>query len=318
MRIGLLAPDSTMPNLAIMRLAAWHKAHGHEVVFPWRGQPVDRLQVSLVFTRNRGEAECLPPYTEIGGTGWDYRIELPAEVEVMKPDFGLYGIDYGIGFLYRGCVRRCPFCVVWRKELEFHQVAAIGDLLNPLSNRLVLLDNNLLAAPNALDILAELADRWIDVNFSQGLDIRLVTPEIAAALAWVRFRNRMFTRKGIHFAWDAMALEPAVRRGVATLREAGIHPSRLMFYMLCGFDTSFEEDMHRFQVLRELGCDPYVMVYEDLEGRVVPQDPRLKHFERWVNARIYKACRWEEYKPAQEAIFRAEGQQPTLELMEAN
>ncbi len=312
MRVGLLAPDSTIPNLAAMKLSAWHKANGNRVLFPWRGQRVDRLQVSVVFTRNRREAEHLPSYAEVGGTGWDYIITLPPEVEAMKPDYDLYGIDYGMGFLYRGCIRRCPFCVVHRKEGGLKRVAQIADLLNPRSNKVIILDANLLAEPDHLDALAELADRRLQVNFSQGLDIRLVTPENAAALAKVDFSNHHFASKQVHFAWDSMALEGAVRRGVEVLRDAGIKPYRLMFYMLCGFDTTFEEDMHRFKTLRELGCDPYVMTYEDLDGKPVEQDPRLRHFERWVNARIYKACRWEDYVPAQEAIAQATGLQQAL------
>jgi hypothetical protein len=313
-RIGLLAPDSTIPNLAIMRLSAYHKATGDEVIFPWHGQAVDRLLVSLVFTRNRREAEHLPRYAETGGTGWDYTVKLPPDVEATQPDYDLYGIDYGIGFLWRGCVNKCPFCVVPRKEGSMHQVATIPDLLNPQSNRLVLLDNNLTAAPNVLDLLGELAERKVCVNVNQGMDIRRMTPEIAAALANVNFNNHTFTYKQIHFAWDSMGLEQAVRNGVQMLTDAGIKPYKLMFYMLCGFNTTFDQDMYRFEVLRELGCDPYVMVYQDLEGRPMEQDPRLRHFERWVNARIYKSAtgRWEEYSRAQGAIAQATGQQASL------
>jgi hypothetical protein len=146
------------------------------------------------------------------------------------------------------------------------------------------------------------------------MDIRRITPEFSAALAKVNFSNHTFTYKQIHFAWDSMGLEKAVRDGVQMLADAGIKPYRLMFYMLCGFNTTFNEDMHRFEVLRELGCDPYVMIYEDLDGGGFPQDPRLRHFERWVNARIYKSAtgRWEEYTRAQEAIARATGEQASL------
>jgi hypothetical protein len=311
-RIGLLAPDSKIPNLAIMKLSAWHKAQGETIIFPWHGQAVDRLLVSLVFTRNRKEAEHLPKYAEIGGTGWDYTVKLPDEVEAMTPDYDLYSIDYGIGFLWRGCVNKCSFCVVPKKEGDMNQVARIGDLLNPKSSRLVLLDNNLTAAPNVVDMLTEMAERKLQVNITQGMDIRRMTPEIARALAKVNFSNHTWTSKQVHFAFDNPGTEPAVRRGVATLKEAGIKPYRLMFYMLCGFNTTWEEDMHRFKTLRELGCDPYVMSYQNLDGKPVEQDPRLRHFERWVNARIYKACRWEDYKPAQEAIAKANGDQTSL------
>jgi hypothetical protein len=305
MRVGLHAPDSKLPNLALMRLAAWHKEQGDEIVFPWGGAEVDKLYVSIILTENRQKVAHLAETAVIGGTGWDYSIDLPPGARDMRPDYDLYGIDYGVGFLYRGCVNKCPWCVVWRKEPEFKQVASIAELLNPKSSKLILLDNNLTAAPNVLDILTELAERKIQVNFNQALDIRRITPEIAQALGKVHFSNWRFTSKQVHFAWDSMGLEDAVRRGVTTLREAGIKPYRLMIYMLCGFNTTFEEDMYRFRVLRELGCDPYVMVYRDVEGKVVQMDPRVKHFGRWVNARIYKSCPWEEYLPAKKLLQTA-------------
>jgi hypothetical protein len=309
-RIGLGAIDSKMPNLVTMRLAAWHKQQGDTCEL-WRGQQVDKLYASVIFTRTREQAKHLPKNAILGGTGVDYKISLPPEVEQMKPDYDLYGIDYGLGFLWRGCVNRCPFCVVWRKEPVFEQVAQIVDLLNPKSNRLVLLDNNLTAAPNVVDILHELAERKIQVNFNQGWDIRRITPEIAAALVKVDFCNHTFKTNQIHFAWDSMGVEPWIRKGIATLSEAGIKPYRVMVYMLSGFDTSFDQDMYRFEELWALGVDPYVMVFQDVDGKIVEQDPRLRHFARWVNKRIYKACRWEDYGPAKEARF-AESRQMKL------
>lgn len=290
MKVRLHDVDSTIPNLALMHLSAFWKAQGADVGF-WRGEPADRLYVSTVFTKNRAKVETLHrmhPEATIGGTGWDLTATLPDEIEHTKPDYDLYGIDYGLGFLWRGCVNKCGFCFVPRKEGAMRQVATIDDLLNPKSNRITFLDNNFLAAPNALEIMAEIAERGLEVDWCQGLDIRRVTPEVAAALARIRFCT---SSQRLHFAFDSMQEEPDVRRGVALLSEAGIKPYRLIFYVLVGFNTTFEQDMHRFKVLRELGCDPYVMLYND-EG-----DRRLHHFDRWVNARIYKVCDWDDYQP---------------------
>lgn len=293
MKIRLHDADSKIPNLALMRLSAFWKGQGADVDF-WRGEPADRVYVSTVFTRTQPDIEALRalhPEVIIGGTGWDVAAALPDEVEASRPDYSLYGIDYGLGFLWRGCANKCAFCYVPRKEGAMRQVATLADLINPKSNRLILLDNNLTAAPNVVEILAEIADRHLTVNFNQGLDIRRVTPEIAAALARVRFSNHTFKRDSLHFAFDQPALEADIRRGVRILAEAGIKPYRLTVYMLCGYNTTFEQDMHRFNVLRELGCDPYVMIYND-RG-----DHQLRHFDRWVNGRVYKADSWDHYQP---------------------
>lgn len=94
--------------------------------------------------------------------------------------------------------------------------------------------------------------------------------------------------------------DKARRRGVEILKNAGIKPGKLMFYMLCGyFNTTHEQNMHRFEVLRELGVDPYVMVYNNINRRIPNNSKKrtLKDFKRWVNGRIYKVDPWEKYDP---------------------
>ncbi len=294
MNVGLVDIDSKIANLALMRLSAYHKGRADTVVFPWRGERCDVVYASIVFARNRERVESyrrLWPTLHLGGTGWDVRSALPPEIEAMRPDYDLYGIDYGIGFTSRGCIRRCPFCVVPEKEGGIKSVATIPELVNPRSNFLVLLDGNFLAQADWEVRFREIHDLGLLVNFSQGLDIRLVNAENAAWLARTKTISLARLSRGrLHFAWDEPATERAVRDGIATLGQAGIKPWRLTFYMLCGYDTTFEQDMYRFQVLRGLGCDPYVMVYG-------AGSPELLRFERWVNARVYKRCAWENYRP---------------------
>ncbi|MCP4641998.1 MAG: hypothetical protein GY851_16265 [bacterium] len=295
---------SGFPNLALMKLAAWHRARGDAVTLaptPWFSSQVDLAYVSSVFSWNRAHAEALAqryPTVERGGTGFGLDNALPAEVEAICPDYNLYDIDYGMGFLTRGCPRRCSFCVVPRKEGAPRVVAGLDDIINPHSNFVVLLDNNFLAMPDwALATLREMAARGLVVNFSQGLDIRLVTPEIARALAAVNFRNARNTRKRLTVAFDHVELERMFRRGVGFLMDAGIAPTYLQAYVLCGHDTTFEEDMHRVRILQDLGIDPYVMVYRDPASGEKNPDWRLRHFARWVNARLWRSVPWGEYRP---------------------
>jgi hypothetical protein len=240
----------------------------------------------------------------VGGTGLDLSSSLPPEVKQKVADYSLYDIDYGVGFLSRGCPRRCKFCVVPEKEGDWRQAASIGDIVNPKSNFIVLLDNNFLADRDwAIAQMREMQERDLVVNFSQGLDIRFVDQEIALALSGVQHTNTRNTYKQVTFAFDHIGIERQVRDGVAMLHHAGV--KNLQFFVLVGFNSTFEEDMERVEILRDLdktrGChvDPYIMVYRDpISGKKKSKvDRRLHHFARWVNARLWRSVMWDEYEP---------------------
>ena len=195
-------------------------------------------------------------------------------------------VNAGMGFTSRGCVRKCGFCFVPKKEGDFRDVAEIKDLINPRSNVLILHDNNLTADPYCIDKLYEIRDRGLVVDINQGCDVRLINDDIAHALSGVKHL------RSLHYAWDLMGFEDQVMAGIKTLSKY-IKPYRHMCFMLVGFNTTFEEDVYRFRKLTEMKVDPFVMVYNENEKG----DVRLKHFARWVNSRIYKSCKFEEYEP---------------------
>ena len=276
--IGLWHVDGKLPNLALMKISAWLKAQGHVTTLQRTPDETTRY-ASVVFTRNRPQVEMWRRVYdfEAGGSGWDLAATLPSEIEEMVPDYDLYGINYAMGYLYRGCIRRCAFCLVPEKEGRLHRVQTLDRLVRQGSNRVMLLDNNLTAAPDVLGILAEMADRDLEVSFTQGLDIRLMTPEIAAAIARVKYRNNSFDgHKQLYFAFDNVRLEAQVRRGIDMLLSAGIDPNTLSFYVLVGFNSTFSEDVRRCEVLRGYGIRPYVMRYR--------KTPELNALARWANA----------------------------------
>lgn len=312
-RILLLDIDSAIPNLALMRLAAWHRLAGDDI-----GLSVSRptrVYASCVFTWGRARLdrhrERWPAMT-VGGGGVDIAGHLPADVEATAPDYRLYWDRWpqwrgvGLGFLQRGCIRSCGFCIVPRKEGRPVVVGTLDGLVNPDWREagwrrpfLVLLDNNFLSLGRwTIDTLGEMGGRDIDVCFSQGLDIRLVTPEIAAGLAATRFWNLHHTRRQMTFAFDHVGIERQFREGVGRLIEAGIRAWQLQSFVLVGFNSTLDEDRHRVEVIRSLGIDPFVMLYRDPETGKASADLSLRHFARWVNRRLYKVCAWEEYRPA--------------------
>jgi len=312
MKIGLIDLDSKIPNLALMKLSTFHKSQGDTVTLnSFNPSEVDKVYCSVLFKRNKEKAALLSSlYSDIafGGTGWDLTTVLPAAVENQKPDYDLYtteilcgrmrGIgtratkmkkakiiaEAGIGFTTRGCVRSCEFCVIGEKEGKLRSVGSIADLVNPRSNVVIILDNNFIADPDVLEKIREIKERKLVVDITQGLDIRLMTPELAKALSEIKHL------RSIHYAWDLMSFESIVLRGIDTLSRH-IKTWRHLCYMLVGFNTSFEEDMYRFRKLLELRVDPFVMVYNEAGS------PMLHHFARWVNGRIYTKCGFEDYKP---------------------
>lgn len=314
--IGLIDVDSKIPNLAIMKISSYFKSQGDAVEFVQSGHEYERIYASAIFTRSRRLCENLIDMygdkLEIGGTGWDLHKELPAVIENCKPDYNLYSIEdiagrmkgigtqkhklhksteivnAGIGFTSRGCVRQCKFCFVPKKEGKLRQNSDIGDIINSKSNVIILHDNNLTADPNCIDKLHEIKDRQLIVDINQGCDVRLMTDDIAKALSEVRHL------RSLHYAWDLMAYESQVMTGIKTLSKY-IKPYKHMCFMLVGFNTSFEEDFYRFCKLVEMKIDPFVMIYNQVYS------VRLKHFARWVNSRIYKSCKFEDYDPWRKA-----------------
>lgn len=290
MRIGLIAVDGRngFPNLALMRLSNWHKRRGDTVEW-WTGfTHYDRVYMSKVFTFTP-DFDTVINAEEIvtGGTGYKDFGSLPPEVEACQPDYTLYpNWKPAIGFLTRGCFRSCDFCIVPRKEGPLHPAASWEEVKRPDSREMILLDNNVLASDYGLDQIDRMSREQVWVDFNQGLDARLITPEIARMLArlhWIRF---------VRLACDTSEMLPVIRQAAAYLKEAGVAQSRLWSYALV---RDVEEARQRVQALREMGVEPFVQPYRDYDGGEPTEEQ--KAFARWVNRKsLFKSCTWESYK----------------------
>jgi hypothetical protein len=312
MHVGLIDLDRTgFPNVALMKLSAWHKAHGDTTALyrddHWllHAAASDKLYASAVFTWNRDKAEAVAALgADIGGSGVDLRRDLPADVEAMKPDYSLYGIDYGVGYLMRGCIwtqETCPHCIVPVKEGKPREVSSVDALVNHESPRkrpfIVLLDNEFFWREKwAIARLEELTAKGIDYSPSQGLDIRVVTPSLCAALAASPFWNVHRTRRQITFAFDSLSIERQYRRGVEMVLAAGVKAWQLQSFVLVGHRSTFAEDERRIEIIRSYGIDPFVMVYRDPFTGQAPSNPTLRKYARWVNRRLYKVCTFADYR----------------------
>ena len=293
-RILLIQVDGKMPNLALMKISSYYRSKGVEVGF--RISNPDTVYVSCIFIKNLPQALGLKgmyPDAEfyLGGPALYAPNSLSNEMDYVKPDYDLYGIDYSLGFTTRGCPNQCPFCIVPKLEGDFREYQPISLFHDPRHSKLILWDNNFLASKKLWEKLDYIEDRGLKVSLNQGLDARLITEKIAGRLADLPLMNLKFTSRCYYFSWDLVPSEAAVFRGLQRMIDAGVHPRYLMVYVLVGFNTTHDQDMYRFKKLRELGVDPFIMIYNNRRD-----DPWIRRLSRWVNKRIYKTCSWEDYK----------------------
>lgn len=312
-RVAIYDVDSKIPNLALMKISAFHKAQGDDVVLYDHlfKTTYDKIYASKIFKFSDDSLLDLETM-EIGGTGWDLETTLSPEIEAMQPDYSLYGYEHNIGFTMRGCRFRCKFCVVPEKEGKAYEENTINEIWQQRdSNFIMLLDNDFFGNPAWQDRIEEIKTNKIKVCFSQGLNIRIITDEQAAALASVDFTNVKNSSKQVFFAWDqwGKGTERVIMDGIERVTDAGIKPYQMAFFVLIGFNTTPEQDLYRVEKLRGLGCDPYVMPYDKA-------DAYQKAFARWVNHKaVFKTIAWKDYsyggwKPKQQAAYEALAKQP--------
>lgn len=289
MKIGLIDVDGRhFPNLALMKLSGWHKRQGDTVDW-WNGfEHYDRVYLSKVFTFTPDHNTVIDAdETVTGGTGYKDYGSLPPEIEAYFPDYSIYPqYRRAVGFLTRGCVRRCPWCIVPRKEGTIRPAACWEEIRRPDSREITFLDNNVLASAHGLEQIDRMGREPVWVDFNQGLDARLITPEIAALLAklhWIRF---------VRMACDTSDMLPVIEQAAAYLREAGIAAYRLWAYVL----VQDVPDAHRrVLALNEMGVTAFAQPYRDFDGGVPTREQAA--FARWVNVKsVYRSCTWEAYK----------------------
>jgi len=308
MNIALVDADGTrFPNLALMKLSAWHKAAGDAVEWHRPEKRYDRAYISKVFTESPAyEAHILADEVVHGGTGYCLQNKLPAEIEHTCPDYDLYPQYHeAYGFLTRGCPRACPFCIVSEKEGRASRQVADLDGFYRGQKIIKLLDPNLLACPDRERLLLQLATSGARVDFTQGLDIRLCR-DVMPLLLDIQI-------KMLHFAWDDPREDLTGHFQFFANHDTGRSYRQRRVYVLVNYWSSHAEDMHRIQSLLRLGFDPYVMLYGkhrfvDERGRWLPgvqerhTPEALRHFklcqhlQRWCNHKaIFRSVTFEKY-----------------------
>lgn len=282
MRVGLHDADRTgFPNLALMKLSAAYKAQGHEVSWWELGRAFDKVVSSKVFSYT--PEVSLPTDALCGGVGRN-RAKLPDSVEHLCPDYSLYPTNYSLGFLTRGCNRKCAHCVVPENEGEIRAHADIEEFLR--HKEVVLMDNNVLAHLHGIEQIEKLARLQVKVDFNQGLDARLIDDTMARRLASLKWLTPL------RLACDSTGMMPIVQKVVTLLRWHNCTPTTYFVYVLV---KDVSEATERIKFLKGLRLDPFAQPYRDKEGT----EPTLeqKQLARWCNTRqAFKTMTFEQYQ----------------------
>ena len=295
MKIGLRDVDGHhFPNLCLMKIAAYHKARGDTVEW-WNGfKHYDVVYKSRVFTDEYTQDENTAINADKiieGGTGYGLENKLPYEIEHSYPDYSLYPKltkDTAYGFLTRGCPRNCPFCIVSQKEGK--QSVKVADLSEFWKGQkfVKLLDPNLLACKEHMELLQQLIDSKAYVDFTQGLDARCINQKNAELLSKVK-------TKMIHFAFDDIKQEKGIVKGLKLYKEiSNIPENKTGVYILTHYNTTHQQDLYRIKVVQELGYRPYIMIYNKNTAPQITKD-----LQRWANNKLIyygSGILWEKYR----------------------
>ncbi len=318
MNVRLTQIDGKLPNIALMKLAHWHRSRGDTVFLTRDLEPdlfeekSDVVYGSTIFTASAKRTERLRrafPDAIISGTGINPKTGgITVEQTIRSNSWNYENYDYSIypefdasiGFTQRGCRLKCKFCGVHTKEGKPISLNNISNVWRGEGHpkKLHLLDNDFFGQPDWRQVIAQIRLGGFKVCMSQGVNTRLINVEGAEALAGIEYRNTDFDKRQLYTAWDNIGDEAIFFRGIDILENAGIPGKHIMAYMLVGFDPkeTWDRILHRYQRMRERQIMPYPMVFED---KTYPGDWRtLKHFQRWA-IRLARSgnIAWRDYNP---------------------
>ncbi len=271
MKIGLLNLEPKYKNLAIEKLRIYHQQQGDEVENYFALCSYDKVYASSIFTFTK--KQIVPQGAVCGGSGFDLTTVLPPEIEDIKPHLNF-------GYTSRGCIRNCSFCIVRRKEGFWHAIGGLLELWDGVSKVVRLLDNSISASFEHLVMVCEQAiNHSITLDITQGIDHRTLT---GLMVNWLR----KVSHTEYHFAFDDPRYLPSVKRAIGLLQDGGIN--RSTWYVLVGFDTTFQEDLDRLNFLKERNQNAYVQRYK--------RDRQYIPLARWANQHhIFHGMTWEQF-----------------------
>lgn len=296
MKIGLIAVDSSHPNLALMKISAWHKQNGDTVDWynPFEQYDIVYMSKIFSFTPDYGQWITNAKHIRKGGTGYDIHATLPKEMEFIAPDYSIYpSIDNktAYGFLTRGYPNKCKWCVVPLKEGNVKPYMDVDDVAVDGRTYLVLMDNNILACDYGLEQIQKIIERGYRVDFNQALDARLITDDIAKILAKVKWLNV------IRFGCDTIKQIYECERAMNLINQHRGKPAQYLMYTM--IDADFDEALYRLSYWRRFkGVRVVAQPFRDINNshQIIPQ--WQKDMARWAMRReIYASTEFKDFQP---------------------
>lgn len=294
-RVGLLSVDSDYPNLALMKISRYHRLKGDTVEWYNPLDHYDKVYSAKVFSFTPDYGYYInADSVEFGGTGYDLEKKLPRDIDLIQPDYSIYPqIDSktAYGFITRGCPNRCKWCVVPNKEGKISPYMDVEEIAIDGRNNLILMDNNVLASDYGITQIEKIVNRKYRVDFNQGLDARLVTPEIAHLLSKVKWIKR------IRFGCDTTGQIDDCERAISLLEKNGFKGE---FFFYCILLDDFEESFSRVNHWKKRGGRfyPHCQPYRDVNNsnQVIPQ--WQKDLASWADKKwIFRTCEFKDFEP---------------------
>ena len=281
--------NKSFPNLALMKISSYYKSLGCQVEWWIPDKTYDLVYSSKVFDFTP-ENENLPKNTIKGGTGYGLYDELPEKIDKSYPDYSLYPLcDYAIGFLTRGCINNCSFCVVPQKEGKIRPYSNWRDIVRSSSDKLVLMDNNILACEYGINQLRELSETNYKIDLNQGMDVTLLNDEICGII------KKLKCIKYIRFSCDKLYQLPYFENLVRLFDKHKIPKSKVFIYVLVRKDL--ENADKRVQELHRLcrSFNLYAQAERNTAKGIEPNKLQLEFAQRYVYGRCYKKENFKSY-----------------------
>ncbi len=298
-KILLVDADSTIPNIALMKLAAYYKqvdiVKCNISYYPHKRKDAivdaagyDKVFVSAIFFSTPSRLKVVNcSDIEYGGSAYSIIKELPAEITKLRSDYSIYPeADTSYGFLTRGCFRNCEFCIVRQKEGNIRLDESINDIAQ--HSKVKFLDNNFLCHPQAEKILQELIDRKLQCQFNQGLDIRILTERKSELLSKLRCSEYIF-------AFDQLSDEDLITSNTSIFRKFVTDSWHVKFFVYCHPDMDIVQDvLHRVKWCRRNHVLPYLM--RDISCWDSPESNFYIDLAAWVNQpELWRLMQFEEF-----------------------
>lgn len=274
-----------------MKISAYYKQAGYNVdwFIPSLNTIYDKVFYSKIFAFTKKETAYMPN-VEMGGTGFDIYKKLPDDIDNIYPDYSIYpSCDYAVGFITRGCIRDCKQCVVPKKEGYIKPYKKVEEIARKDTNKIIFLDNNILASSFGLAEIEYLADSNYRIDFNQGLDARLIDDNVAKLLVKVKWL------KYIRFSCDTKSMLDIVLKSAELLKKYGYKKD--IFVYVLGIEV--EDTLYRLNELKKYNLVPFMQPYRDGNK---PVSSTLKRIARWCNQRwAFKSCEYDDYNDNKKA-----------------